>query len=142
MIRLLQKNSLYFAWIVAFFSVSGSLFFSEIAGFPPCILCWYQRVCMYPILVILTVGILNKDKKIHQYILPLSIIGALIGLYHNLLYYSVLPESNAPCVLGISCTTKFIEWFGFITIPFLSLLSFVIITLLVLIYKRLNETRS
>lgn len=120
--------SRYVAFGQALLATLGSLYFSEIAGFPPCSLCWYQRICMYPIVILMAVGILRKDKNVVFYVLPLSLIGLGIALYHNLLYYKILPESAAPCVMGISCTTKYIEWFGFVTIPFLSLVAFAIIT--------------
>src|SRR5579884_1100964 len=118
---------LYLALIQAIVATSGSLYFSEIAHFPPCVLCWYQRVCMYPQVVLFFVGILKKDKWLPYYVLPLSIVGLCISIYHNLLYYKIIPEALAPCVNGVSCTTKFIEWFGFVTIPFLSMCAFIII---------------
>ena len=136
---LLRKNILYIAWACSLFATFGSLYFSEIQNFPPCMLCWYQRIFMYPLVAILAVGILIKDKKLHLYVLPLSIIGFAIALYHNLLYYKIIPETTAPCIQGVSCTTKYIELFGFITIPLLSLLSFAIITLCVIISQRNNK---
>lgn len=136
MIKILGKYVLYIAFIQALIATMGSLFFSEILKFPPCVLCWYQRILMYPLVLILAVGILKKDKGVYQYALPLSIIGMLIALYHNLLYYKIIPESQAPCILGVSCTTKFIEYFGFVTIPFLSLVGFFIITLCMVIYAK------
>lgn len=129
----------YIAFAQASLATLGSLYFSELAGFPPCILCWYQRICMYPIVAILTVGILRKDKKVGMYVLPFSVIGMLIAFYHNLLYYNIIPESIAPCQAGISCTTKFIEWFGFVTIPFLSLAAFAIITVCMIISLKKNK---
>jgi disulfide bond formation protein DsbB len=123
----LQQNVWYVLWGVALIATLGSLTFSEILGYPPCILCWYQRICMYPLVVIFTVRIITKDKFAIFYALPLAVVGLLISIYHNLLYYNILPEAAAPCRNGVSCTTKFIEWFGFITIPFLSLTAFVII---------------
>lgn len=129
----------YIAFAQASIATLGSLYFSELAGFPPCILCWYQRICMYPIVAILTVGILRKDKKVGLYVLPFSVIGMLIAFYHNLLYYNIIPESIAPCQAGISCTTKFIEWFGFVTIPFLSLAAFAIITVCMIISLKKNK---
>ena len=123
-----NKYAAYFAWLIAWASVLGSLFFSEIWHLPPCILCWYQRILMYPLVVIIGVGILTRDiKKLPYYVLPLSIIGIFVAAYHNLLYYNIVPEAITPCQLGVSCTTKFFEWFGFVTIPLLSLLSFVAI---------------
>ncbi len=132
----------YLAWIVALVSMLGSLYFSEIRHFAPCILCWYQRVCIYPMVLILLVGILRKDKNLPYYILPLSIIGLLISVYHNLLYYNILPESAAPCFTGVSCTTKYISYFGFITIPLLSFISLTTITLLMFAYLKQIKNNS
>lgn len=136
MIKFLQENILYIAWVQSLIALSGSLYFSEIMKLPPCVLCWYQRILMYPLVVIIAVGILRKDKGIYQYVLPLSITGLLISIYHNLLYYKILPESIQPCTIGISCTTKQIEWLGFITIPLMSLTAFAIITICMLIYRK------
>lgn len=132
----IKKYILYIAFFQAFIATLTSLFFSEILRFPPCVLCWYQRICMYPLIVIFAVGILKKDKLVVFYAWPLIIAGWLIALYHNLLYYNILPEAAAPCIAGISCTTKFIEWFGFVTIPFLSLTGFTILGICMLIYQR------
>ena len=136
-----SNNLVYISLVLSVFSTAGSLIFSEILKFPPCVLCWYQRICMYPLVVILAIGIWKKDKNLPYFVLPLSVIGLLISAYHNLLYYKIIPESTAPCVLGISCTTKFIEWFGFITIPLLSFASFALITLSMLLYLK-YQTRK
>jgi disulfide bond formation protein DsbB len=125
--KFLKENVVYIALVQAIVAMLGSLYFSEIRHFPPCVLCWYQRICMYPLVVIIFVGILRMDKKNYLYVLPLSIIGWCISLYHNLLYYKILPEALAPCRAGISCTTKFFAWFGFITIPLLSFIAFTVI---------------
>lgn len=126
----------YLALVTAGISTFGSLFFSEVMKFPPCVLCWYQRILMFPIAIILAVGLFRKDKKVYTYVLPLSILGIIISSYHNLLYYKLIPESIQPCIAGVSCTTKFFEWFGFITIPFLSLTAFVVITITMLLYRK------
>lgn len=130
---------LYLAWIQSIVAMAGSLYFSEVRHFTPCVLCWYQRILMYPLTLIIAVGIYRKDKNLPFYVLPLSIIGTIIALFHNLLYYKILPESAAPCTAGISCTTHFFAWFGFITIPLLSLIAFLIITACMLIYRKLNK---
>jgi disulfide bond formation protein DsbB len=90
---------------------------------------------MYPQVGIIALGIYFKDKNFYRYSLLLASVGIIISIYHNLLYYKILPESVAPCTFGISCTTKFIEWFGFITIPFLSGLAFAIIIFFMLLYR-------
>ena len=137
----LKKNLAQFALIISLTSTLGSLYFSEILKLPPCVLCWYQRVLTYPLVIIFAVGIWKKDKNLPLFVLPLSIIGIVISSYHNLLYYKLIPESIAPCTLGISCTTKQIEIFGFVTIPLLSLLAFLAITILTLLYKKYSATK-
>ncbi len=133
--KLVKENSHYLALAVAIAATCGSLYFSEILKFPPCVLCWYQRIFMYPQVGIIVLGIYFKDRYFYRYSLLFASIGIIISLYHNLLYYKILPESVAPCTFGISCTTKFIEWGGFITIPFLSGLAFAIIIFFMLLYR-------
>ena len=135
----LKANSIYVAWVQALVATLGSLFFSEVMKFKPCVLCWYQRIFMYPLVVIITVGTFRRDKKLYHYVLPLSLTGWFISAYHNLLYYKIIPAALVPCVQGVSCTTKFFAWFGFITIPLLSLTAFTIITVCMIIYWRLNK---
>lgn len=132
----LDRNVLYLAWFQSLIAVLGSLFFSEIMKLPPCVLCWYQRIFMYPLLAILTVAIVRRDRAVAHYVLPLSIVGWGVALYHNLLYYKIIPENLAPCINGVSCTTKFFEWFGFITIPLLSLGAFTLIIACMLYYAK------
>ena len=92
---------------------------------------------MYPLVLIIAVGILKKDKNLPFYVLPLSVTGWLIALYHTLLQRGILPEAIAPCTIAASCTTKHVGYFGFITIPVLSLAAFTLINLLMFIaYKR------
>lgn len=134
----IQEYSLYAAWTVALVATTGSLYFSEVAGFLPCMLCWYQRIAMYPLVLILLVGILLKDTKAWAYGLPLAIIGWFIAAYHNLLYYNVLTESAATCRAGVSCTTQHIAWFGFLTIPLLSFMAFTLIIILLLMQRKVN----
>lgn len=130
------------AWGVSLAAVLGSLYFSQILGLPPCILCWFQRIFMYPLVIILAVGIIRKDKNVVSYALPLSFIGWLISIYHNLLYYKILPESVAPCVNGVSCTSRTIELLGFVTIPLLAFLGFTFITAALIYYFHINKNNS
>jgi disulfide bond formation protein DsbB len=140
-IKKIAPHVLYLAFVQALIATLGSLYFSEIAHFTPCVLCWYQRICMYPLVVLLATGIVREDKKVHEYVLPLALIGWVISLFHNLLYYGLLPEAAAPCKAGVSCTTKFFAWFGFITIPLLSFIAFsVIIACMVVFWKTHQET--
>ena len=126
---------LYAAWIIALIATIGSLFFSEVMQLPPCVLCWYQRIAMYPLVLIIGAGIIMRDAKLKSYALPLCLIGLAISIYHNLLYYGIIPESIAPCTQGISCTTVQLQWLGFITIPLMALTAFISISLCLLFYK-------
>ena len=90
----------YLSWIVAFVATVGSLFFSEVMELPPCVLCWYQRIAMYPLVLVIGVGIVLRDPRVKFYGVPLAIVGLLIAVYHNLLYYGVIPESITPLYAG------------------------------------------
>src|SRR4030067_1479750 len=114
---------LFICWLIASISTLGSLFFSEIMQFPPCVLCWYQRICLFPLVLILPVGLFHFDKSIVKYALPLALVGWFIAFYHNLLYAGIIPESLQPCSQGVSCTEGYIDLFGFLTIPMLSLIA-------------------
>lgn len=133
-LRKIPDQIIHYALLIqAAIATGWSLFFSEVMELPPCVLCWYQRIAMYPIVILVMVGILRNDKKLYVNVLALSIPWLIISIYHNLLYWNILPESVAPCTQGVSCTTKFFEWFGFITIPFMALVAFTVITVLGLI---------
>jgi disulfide bond formation protein DsbB len=136
LVNIVRPNLIYLAWFQSVIATLGSLFFSEVMHLVPCLLCWYQRIAMYPLVLILTVGILLRDRHLKYYVLPLSIIGLGISTYHNLLYYGIIPESIAPCTAGISCTTRQIEWLGFITIPLMALTAFIVIIISMLFYKQ------
>lgn len=123
-------------WIIATVATLGSLFFSEFMDFVPCTMCWYQRIFMYPMVFIFLIGILEVDKGVVKYSIPLSVIGFLIAVYHNLLHFGIVPESATPCSQGVSCATKYIEWFGFVTIPFLSMVAFGLIIILTFVLRR------
>ena len=130
-----NETLLYLAWAIALVATVGSLFFSEVMQLPPCVLCWYQRIAMYPLVVIIGIGIITRDGGVKYYALPLALIGLAISVYHNLLYYGILPESIAPCTQGVSCTSRQIEWLGFITIPLMALTAFVGVSLCLWFYK-------
>jgi disulfide bond formation protein DsbB len=131
---------IFICWIVASVSTLGSLFFSEIMELAPCALCWYQRVFMFPLVIILLVGLFPFDKSIIKYALPLAIAGWGFAFYHYLLYSGFIPESIQPCRQGVSCSETYLDLFGFLTIPMLSLISFsIIIGLLLILRRRLSK---
>lgn len=129
----------FICWIIATVATLGSLFFSEIMGLKPCVLCWYQRIFMYPLVVVLLVGMFPFDKNVVRYALPIAAIGWLFAVYHYLLYSGYIPEGLQPCGQDLSCADINLELFGFITIPMLSILSYTaIIYLLVRVRNRIN----
>ncbi len=129
-------NLLFICWLIAGASTLGSLFFSEVMHRIPCELCWYQRIFMYPLLFIFTVGLFPFDYRCVRYALPIAIAGWLVSLYHCLLYTGVIPQGLHACTQGVSYTDASLKLFSFITIPLLSLLAFsLIITLLTLIQR-------
>lgn len=126
----------YIAWLTASLSVVGSLFFSEVMHLPPCVLCWYQRIAIYPLVLVIGTGIILRDVRMKFYSLPLCGMGLVISLYHNLLYYGFIPESITPCSEGVPCNAVQIEWLGFITIPLMGLMAFTMITACLLFTNR------
>jgi len=120
------------AWVVATVAALGALFMSEVMGFAPCVLCWWQRVAMFPLVLILALGLFPFDAKVLRYAVPLALIGLGLAAFHVLLTLGIIPEDLAPCRQGIPCKTIQVEWFGFVTIPVLSLLSFLTISALLL----------
>jgi len=117
----------YFAFSVSLVATAGSLFFSEVMKLPPCVLCWYQRIFMFPLALLLPIAILSHETRMRRYFLPLATLGFGVATFHVLLYYGVIPESIKPCTAGVSCTSRQIEWLGFITIPLLSWVAFLLV---------------
>lgn len=136
--RIGAKVWLYAAWSVALGATVGSLILSEMMHLVPCSLCWYQRIFMYSLVPVLAVGIMKRDEGVTGYALPLAIAGATIAAYHSLLQWGVIKEALTPCQAGIACATPQINWLGFITIPFMSLVSFVVVIAGLLLYSRLK----
>tara|TARA_B100001063_G_scaffold131757_1_gene123136 strand:- start:12528 stop:12953 length:426 start_codon:yes stop_codon:yes gene_type:complete len=131
-----SSTYVFLSFIIASIATLGSLFFSEIMEFIPCSMCWYQRIFMYPLVVIFLINMLYPDDKIVKYAMPIALIGWAFSVYHNLLMFEIIPESIVPCVQGVPCSTEYINWLGFITIPFLSLLAYSSILVLLLIIKK------
>lgn len=128
----LSAASGHVALLAAWLAACGSLFFSEVIGWLPCELCWFQRIFMYPLAFIVAIGILRRDRGMYLYVLPLSLIGGAISMYHYLLIKTSLFPAP-PCKSGVSCTVDYLDWFGFINIPFMALTAFSIITVMMII---------
>ena len=129
---------LFVCWLLVTAATLGSLFFSEVMALPPCSLCWYQRIFMFPLPILLLMGLFPLDAKVVRYALPLALAGWAIAAYHTLLQLGVIPESAAPCSQGVSCSSAYLELFGFVSIPVLSLLAFSsVVGLLIFLSRRL-----
>lgn len=131
-----QQYLLYFAWIVSVVATLGSLYFSEVLEYIPCELCWYQRIFMYPLSLILGIAAYSSNTSIKKYVLPLSIIGGSISVYHYMLQKVPGFEGIKPCTNGVPCNVDYIDWLGFITIPFLALIAFILIIISLLFLKQ------
>ncbi len=129
----MRRHGLFLAWTVALTATLGSLYFSEVRGFIPCVLCWYQRVLMYPLVILLGVASYHEDKSVIRYALPLSVLGGAVALYHYLLQKAPGMAGLGACGVGAPCNAQYINWLGFITIPFLALTAFTLISGLLLI---------
>lgn len=121
----LEKAALYFALLVAWVAMLGSLYFSDVLHFVPCEWCWRQRILMYPLTLILSIGILRKDEELPYYTAIISGLGLCASTYHYLLQKT--SWFSDACTAGVPCSSAYINWFGFVTIPFLALLAFTLI---------------
>lgn len=135
----LERSSLYIALLAAWIAMCGSLYFSEVIGFIPCTFCWYQRILMYPLTIVIAVGILRRDRHLPLYVLPLSVVGIGVATYHYLLQKTDLFSELSTCQVGVPCSGVWINWLGFITIPFLALIAFFIITVMSIIAWQAGE---
>ena len=123
--RTVEGYELWLVFVVSSIATGGSLFFSEVAHFVPCELCWYQRICMYPLTVVSLLAALANDRGVARYLLPLPLVGACVSVYHLLVENKVVGQSTA-CHISApgGCATKWIEEFGYVTIPVLALTAF------------------
>lgn len=129
-------NLLVLAWLVSVVATAGALFIGEVMGMTPCVLCWYQRIAMFPLALILGVASYSDDGRGVVYALPLSLGGVALAGYHTLLVAGVVPKAWIPCGAGASCSDQKLEILNGIQIPWLSLAAFVLITSLLLAYRR------
>lgn len=135
-LQLIARLALLGAWSIALIGTVGSLFLSEVMQYPPCALCWYQRIALYPLVFVIGTGHVLNDRRVTAYALPLAILGLGVSVYHNLLYYGFIAEELAPCTEGIPCNAVQLELMGFVTIPLMSLASFLAVTVFLIIYSK------
>ncbi|GEK34923.1 disulfide oxidoreductase [Kurthia sibirica] len=135
--------SLLAMWVISLVAMMGSLFFSEVQKYEPCTFCWYQRILMYPLVLIIGVAYLQHNAKIAMTTLIFSIIGTCVALYHYGIQKIPYLHDNAAACGRVPCTGQYINWFGFVTIPFLSLLAFLLIMgLSIVILKASKEEEN
>jgi disulfide bond formation protein DsbB len=127
----LGQWGLWLAFAVASVCTGGSLWLSEVCGLPPCRMCWFQRICMYPLTVVLGIGAMRRDRGVWWYALPLSIVGTGLAVYHYLLERIPSLEGGSGCEALNPCNIIWFERFGFATIPFMALTGFVTVAVLV-----------
>jgi disulfide bond formation protein DsbB len=136
------ENLTIVAWITSLIATLGSLYFSQVRMYEPCTLCWYQRIFMYPLVIILIIGIIKKDATVALYSAVLSLIGIGLSSYHYALQKIPFFTQTAPACGRVPCTGQYINWFGFVTIPFLALTAFIIIFICSLLILRLSKEDS
>lgn len=137
-----MNKSLLISWIAALIATLGSLYFSEVMHFIPCTLCWYQRIFMYPLAIMLGIAVYRNDLDIYKYVLPLSVIGMLVSGYHTLLQKLPFLQRFEMCTSGVPCSKDYINWLGFITIPILAFIAFTIITISMVIVARSQKEET
>ncbi len=136
-----KNKFLVFAFVVALTATLGSLFYSEIAGYEPCKLCWFQRIFMYPQAFILGLALYKKDLTVASYSLLLSSVGAVIAGYHYLLQLNIAPSLPCSAVgYSVSCSQVFVMNFGYITIPLMAFTAFALLITLTLIERRMGSS--
>lgn len=131
-----MSKGILLAWIVSIFAVLGSLYFSEVRGFIPCEWCWYQRILMYPLPVLLGIGLFREDHAVKIYALPFAVLGVAASLFHYAQQKIPYFASLASCSDGVPCSGEYINMLGFITIPLLAFAAFSIITAALLLSKK------
>ena len=132
-----QRRGRRLAFLVAAGATASSLYYSESAGFIPCEFCWYQRIAMYPLAVILLVSAYTNDGRAVRYVVPIAILGAAASIYHYQL--QLFPDQASACSSGVPCNARYVEAFGFVSIPLMALCGFVAILALHLAMHRAAE---
>lgn len=117
----LRRSALWLAWVVALVTTLGSLYYSKFAHYDPCEFCWYQRICIYPMSVILLIAALRKDNGIWRYALPMITIGIVIAVYHTQL--QAWPDQHLFCSVEEPCNIRHVWEFGFVSLPLMDLVA-------------------
>jgi disulfide bond formation protein DsbB len=135
---LLGSKAVWLAWAVALVATIGSLMYSELFHYVPCRLCWFQRIAMYPLAVVLLVGALRREVAVKFYAIPIALIGLVISIYHNVLQFFPSLEGTS-CDPLVPCSARSIEMFGFMDLPFMAGAGFIVIAVLLAFYTKAPE---
>ncbi len=138
--HILDRISRFMVWLglgIAGSAIVASLIYSGFIGYPPCVLCWWQRVLIYPQVVLYAIALFKEDRNVFRYTLALSLIGIVFALYHNYLDFG--GNALIACDAGVSCTARYVNEFGFVTIPFMSLLSLISLAIIAWIGLERNQ---
>jgi disulfide bond formation protein DsbB len=135
---LLGSKAVWLAWVVALVATIGSLMYSELFHYVPCRLCWFQRIAMYPLAVVLLVGALRREVAVKFYAIPIALIGLVISIYHNVLQFFPSLEGTS-CDPLVPCSARSIEMFGFMDLPFMAGAGFIVIAVLLAFYTKAPE---
>jgi disulfide bond formation protein DsbB len=136
----IRRMSLWLAWFVAAGATAGSLYFSEIADYVPCRLCWFQRICMFPLAGILLVAAIRKDRNVRWYALPMLVAGICLSSYHYLIEWKPSLGEGA-CGIGPSCTDVWFRRMGFVTLSFMALSGFIAIAALLFVQPKKSDNQ-
>lgn len=130
-----REAALPLAWVVALVATLGSLYYSQVEGFVPCVLCWYQRICMYPLVVVLGVGALRRDPAARWYALPLAAVGACFAAYHSWIQAFPPEGGTSFCTVEAPCTDRLVWELGFVSLPFMALCGFLFVMVMVAVAR-------
>jgi hypothetical protein len=128
------------ALLVAATAMLGSLYYSEIAGFLPCELCWFQRICMYPLAIVLAVGVVRRDRAAFWYAAPFVAIGASVALYHWLIERVPSLADSSSCSAFVPCTVPYFQELGYVTLAFMSMSAFLLVGALLVLGRAHDRT--
>lgn len=126
------------AWLISIVATGSVLFIGEVMGMTPCVLCWYQRIAMFPLALVLGMSLYAADRRGAVYALPMALAGLVIAGYHSLLVAGLVPKAWVPCTAGVSCANQKLSIFGDVQLPWLSFAAFAAITVCLLGYLRRN----
>jgi disulfide bond formation protein DsbB len=133
-----ELHPIGWAWFVALVAMSGSLYFSDVVGFVPCLFCWYQRIAMYPLVLVLGVGLLQRDPTVWRFALPLPLVGLVLSLYHVSLQYRPSLEIIS-CGSGAPCSGRYMLVYGFVSIPVMAGAAFLLIAALLITVRTVQR---